>query len=82
LDELGFDWGRKTKAKLFEERLEELKAFKATHGHVRVTVKHDNSLAKFCTTMRCARRGNGKGHVINEDRIKALDEHISWSCKT
>ena len=52
LDELGFDWGDKNKS--FEERIEELKAFKAKHGHVRVsTVKQDKSLGKFCANMRC-----------------------------
>jgi len=72
LDELGFDWGDKKKS--FEERIEELNAFKDKHGHVLVTVKQDKSLAYFCNTMRCARRGTAKRTVIAEDRIKALDE--------
>jgi len=76
LDELGFDWGRQirtTKVKSFEERIEELKSFKAKHGHVRVAVTHDMNLATFCTKMRCARR-TGLTITITEDRIKALDE--------
>ena len=73
LDELGFDWGRKTKAKSFEERIEDLKAFHAKHGHVRVTVEHSQSLASFCTHMRSARRGTRNGYCITEDRMKALD---------
>jgi hypothetical protein len=32
----------------FEERIEELQAFKEEHGHVRVIVKHDKSLYGFC----------------------------------
>ena len=71
LDELGFAWKMN---KSFEERIEEVKAFKEKHGHVRVTVKHDKSLANFCKDMRCARRGTKTGAVITEDRIKALDE--------
>jgi len=72
LDELGFNWGNKKKS--FEERIEELKAFKAKHGHVRVTLKQDKSLANFCDDMRCVRRGTAKRRVIAEDRMKALDE--------
>jgi len=72
LDELGFNWGNKKKS--FEERIEDLKAFKAKHGHVRVTLKQDKSLANFCDDIRCARRGTAKRRVITEDRSKALDE--------
>jgi len=53
--------------------IEELKAFKKKHGHVRVTGKHDKGLASFCSNTRSARRGTGAS-VINEDRIKALNE--------
>jgi len=72
LDELGFEWGDKKKT--FDERLEDLQAFKEKHGHVRVTEKHDKSLAMFCRDMRSARRGTRKGKVITEDIIKRLDE--------
>jgi len=72
LDELGFDWGEKNTA--FEERIEELKTFKAKHGHVRVTMKQDKSLGRFCKTMRADRRGTRTGKFITEDRSKALDE--------
>jgi len=80
LDELGFDWGEKTKtkakAKSFEDRIEELKAFKAKHGHVHVTVKQDKSLVTFCKNTRAARRGTrGTGRMpITDNRISALDE--------
>ena len=72
LDELGFDWGDKNTS--FEERIAEMKAFKGKHGHVRVTAKYDKSLSTFCTNIRCARRGQGTGAAINEDRIKALNK--------
>ena len=73
LDKLGFDWEVKTKAKSFDERIKVLKAFKAKHGHVRVSRKHDNSLYGFCKHMRSARRGKGT-MTISDNRIKALDE--------
>jgi len=82
LDQLGFDWGKNTKAKSFKERIEELKAFEEKHGHVRVTVKHDKSLATFCNNMRSDRRGTGATMAITEDRIKALDElGFDWGVK-
>jgi len=41
LDELGFDWGGARTSR--SRHIEGLKPFKAKHGHVRVTVKHDNA---------------------------------------
>jgi len=81
LDELGFDWGGKKMT--FDERLEELKAFKAKHGHVRVTMKQDTGLARFCKQIRCGRHGKGNSRrVVTEDRIKALDElGFDWGDK-
>jgi len=74
LDDLGFEWEDITKTKSFEERLEDLNAFKEKHGNVRVTKRQDKSLGAFCRDMKAARR-TGKGTVVmNEDRIKALDE--------
>jgi len=82
LDELGFDWGGKTKNKSFEERIEELKVFKAKHGHVHVTLKHDKSLGRFCQNVRSARRGKGGRMAITDNRIKALDElGFDWGDK-
>ena len=81
LDELGFDWGDKNKS--FEERIEELKVFKAKHGHVRITPKQDKSLAVFCKYMRCARRGKGTGSAMTDNRIKALDDlGFEWALRT
>jgi ABC-type lipoprotein export system ATPase subunit len=37
--------------------IDELKALKEKHGHVRIIVKHDKSLNGFCHNMRNARRG-------------------------
>ena len=74
MDELGFTWDKHKKHKSFEEHIEELKAFKKKHGHVRVAVNHDTSLYEFCANMRYARRNPGTGMTITEDKIKALDE--------
>jgi len=80
LDELGFYWGHKNAS--FEKRIEELQAFRAKHGHVRVTVKHDKTLYEFCANMRSARRNPGTGMTITDDRIKALDElGFAWEDK-
>jgi len=72
LDELGFYWGGERKS--MEERIEELKAFKAKHGHVRVTAKQDKSLHGFCEKMRCTRRGSRTTMALTEVRIKVLDD--------
>jgi len=76
LDELGFDWEIKNAS--FKDRIEDLKAFKAKHGHVRVTVKQDKSLSTFCSNMRSALR---TGTMI-EDRIKLLGElGFTWGTR-
>jgi len=72
LDELGFDWEGKKKS--FEQRIEDLQAFKEKHGHVRVTAKHDKSLSAFCAYMRTARRNPGGRMNITEDRYKLLND--------
>ena len=69
--------------KSFQERVDELKTFKDKHGHVRVTVNHDKSLARFCANMRSDRHGRRTGNAIAEDKIKALDEvGFRWGDKS
>jgi len=58
LDELGFAWD---KLKSCEERIEELKAFKEKHGHVRVTVKH-NKRSRLREHEICSSRKNRNGY--------------------
>jgi len=75
LDEVGFYWGSvTTTVKSFEQRMEQLKTYKETHGHVNVKVADDKNLNNFCTHMRIARRKPGIGMAITEERIKAMDE--------
>ena len=61
--------------KSFQERVEELKAFKEEHGHLVVKKSKDKSLAQFCYAIRRARRHPGKRgvHKLTEERIAALD---------
>lgn len=56
----------------FEDRIEQLKIFKAHFEHVNVPEKVDKSLYEFCRNMRKGRRGKGSAK-ITEERIAALD---------
>ena len=61
--------------KTFEQHIEQLKAFKEAHGHLRVTRSLDKNLASFCRAKRQARRKpTSTGKSITEEKIKALDE--------
>jgi len=57
LDELDFDWGsletRPKRANVsFEQGVEQLQAYKETHGHVHVKVADDKNLFEFNQNMR------------------------------
>lgn len=87
LDNLGFIWNPTKEVggeKSFEYRIEQLKKFKAEHGHLRVTVKHDKNLSYFCSNIRAARRHAGRKRIlkVTEERIKALDDlGFAWEPK-
>ena len=51
-----------------------LTTFKEKHGHLRVTDKHDRSLASLCTRMRFARRNPNTTVGMTEERIKVLND--------
>ena len=51
------------KYKTFDDRMEGLKLFKETHDHVNVTIHLDNSLTKFCSQARHARKNPGKSKM-------------------
>jgi len=78
LDEPGFEWNEKeqpTNMRLFEQRIDQLKAFKELHGHLRITDALDKNLASYCGRMRQARlKPNSGGLTITEEKIMALDE--------
>lgn len=76
LDALGFIWdpGQDRTLTSFEERVDQLKNFKATHGHLNVLPKHNKKLAKFCAGIRKARIDPGRGRmVVTDEKIKVLD---------
>ena len=65
---------QKRTRKSFEQRIEDLWAYKEKHGHVNVNGSEDMSLHDFCGKMRHARNNPGKTDMlINEERIAILD---------
>ena len=56
----------------FNDRVEQLKAYKAQHGHLKVKRREDASLGSFCHNIRNARNGKNK-MAITSDHIAALD---------
>ena len=76
LDALGFDWSVSEQQAVtsFEQRMDDLRAYKEKHGHVNVKEREDKSLYKFCVDMRRARNKPGKSNrLINEERTASLD---------
>ena len=78
LNALGFEWTVKERravtAKSFEQRIEDLRAYKEKHGHVNVKEKEDKSLYGFCQKIRYARKHPEKSNVaLTDDRIASLD---------
>ena len=80
LDALGFNWGFGNKSTdffynsmlSFEDRLEALKAYKATHGHLNVRKIHDRSLYKFCCRLKKSKKTLGK-IALDEGYMASLD---------
>ena len=60
------------KNKTFDDRMEDLKLFKETHGHVNVSIPEDKSLASFCNQTRHAHNNPGKSK-----RKQLTDENIA-----
>ena len=92
LDEVGFKWNTDT-VPTFDERIEELRAFKAKFGHCNVSTSRSASnkpyfsFATWCCHIRHSRRmmENGKegSHKLCEDRIKCLDDvGFQWDTDT
>jgi hypothetical protein len=80
LDAIEFKWEIVDSRAVFFARVDELRAYKEEHGHLKVNHKEDRSLYDFCYTMRRARRAiiTGKGKKdyrtkLTEDRVAALD---------
>ena len=74
LDAIGFDWSeQKTQKTSFQQRLDELKAYKLEHGHINVKRDDDPSLYNFCNNMKAARNNpSGTRGKVSEERIASL----------
>ncbi|KAL9186422.1 hypothetical protein ACHAXT_005660 [Thalassiosira profunda] len=66
----------------FDKRLEELRAYREAHGHLRIS-KKERSLSNFCSNARRARNNPGRGRLkLTEDRIASLDAlGFTWEPK-
>ena len=74
LDDIGFNW--KPQRVSFEERVAQLIAYEAKHGHLNVTESEDKSLYRFCYYIRRSRRyleSSGRMKNLTEERIASLD---------
>jgi len=70
------------KNKSFDERIEDLKLFKETHGHVNVTIPEDRSLAQFCAQVKYAREypSKSKSKKLTIENIARLDSlGFNWT---
>jgi hypothetical protein len=90
LDSVGFVWTSK-KPMSFTDRIKQLRAYKAQHGHLHVTTVEDMSLYRFCYNLRHNRNKHeysnnqhgpkSSGFRITADRIAALDSiGFDWKC--
>ena len=84
LDALGFEWNMNIDRKSFQQRMDDLRAYKEEHGHVNVKGSDDKSLYGFCSNMRQARKHPEKsGMLIIDDRITSLDAlGFDWTVKS
>ena len=72
------------KYKTFDDRMEDLKRYKETHGHVNVSIPVDKSLAQFCVQTRYTHNNPGKCKrkkltIENIARLDALG--FNWMLK-
>jgi hypothetical protein len=88
LEVVGFKWAlqRHTTMKPWNERFEELKAYKAEKGNCNVPIKFKGnpSMGQWVSTQRQEYRAKKKGNKTNitEDRIKSLEEvGFVWSLR-
>lgn len=72
------------KNKTFDDRMEDMKRFKETHGHANVSIPEDRSLAPFCAQARHARKnpGKSKANQLTDENIARLDAlDFNWMSK-
>lgn len=75
LNEIGFVFRQKDKYKSFEQRVEELKEFKAKNGHLRVPTTLPGLGVWVCHVRDQYRLAKmGREHTLNEDKIEILKD--------
>ena len=73
LDALGFIWTtQEYVTRSFDERIEDLKEYKRTHGHLSVNRNEDNCLYQFCAGIRHSLK-----HVEMDGTRKLTEERIA-----
>jgi hypothetical protein len=76
LDALGFNWtSQEYVTWSFDERIEDLKEYKQTHGHLRLKRLKDSSLYHFCAGVRHSLKMAEKDGTrkLTVERIARLD---------
>ena len=84
LNALGFQWNTNIKT-LFEERLDDLRAYKADHGDVNVKRSEDESLYTFCQHTKHAYNNPEATHTmkLTQDRVSSLGAlGFQWNINT
>jgi hypothetical protein len=83
LNALGFNWTtHEYVTRSFDERIEDLKEYKQTHGHFNVKIHEDNSLFGFCKDVRHSLKQVEKDctRKLTVERIKKLDDiGFTWN---
>ena len=80
LDDIGFIWNSNRSRNAFDDRLEDLKAYKDQHGHCNVKVYGEyQSLGQWCSKVRCTKRIMDKNEktkecVLSDDQVKRLND--------
>jgi hypothetical protein len=83
LEDIGFEWtnvnplNKPTSNKKFDERVSDLRAFKAKYGHCTVQQKQDKSLQQWCAKIRREYKNIQEGNkslLLSADGIRELEE--------
>jgi len=75
-DAMGFNWtSQEYVTRSFDERIEDLKEYRRTHGHLNVTRNEDSSLNQFCADVRYSLNKFEKDGTkkLTEERMTRLD---------
>jgi hypothetical protein len=76
-DAMGFNWtSQEYVTRSFDDRIEDLKEYKRTHGHLNVKSREDNSLYHFCAGVRHSLKmaENDGTRKLTKECMKRLDD--------